>query len=270
MLSCLPISLYPDIISGKMPLKDWSVLAADCGLDAFDISILFVRDRTEKGLSAMRKDLEAGGLPLATVAIYSDFTTPDPLGLEFELAQAKADVHVASRLGASFIRMTAGQFYPDYCEEKQFDQVVRAFSEMADFAAKRNITLLWENHSTPGAWSHPDFDFNRERLLRLFDLLKGGPVRMNYDTANAKILGFGDEFLEQCYPDISSIHVNDVVIEGTHRFVGIGDGIADVAGTVRWLRKRGYDGLYSIEESAWQGAEGVRHYVSVVRKMLEE
>ena len=57
MLSCLPISLYPDIISGKMPLKDWSLLAADCGLDAFDISILFVQDRTETGLSAMRKEL---------------------------------------------------------------------------------------------------------------------------------------------------------------------------------------------------------------------
>lgn len=62
MLSCLPVSLFPELISGTSSIERWANYAAELGLDAFDISILFVRDRTPRGISQLRAQVEASGL----------------------------------------------------------------------------------------------------------------------------------------------------------------------------------------------------------------
>ena len=39
ILSCLPVSLFGELNSGKMPLGDWLKFAKTCGFDAADISM---------------------------------------------------------------------------------------------------------------------------------------------------------------------------------------------------------------------------------------
>ena len=69
MLSCLPVSLFPDFFAGRTTVGEWSRFAASVGLDAFDISILFVRDRTPQGLKAFRRDAESYSYDLS--GLYS-------------------------------------------------------------------------------------------------------------------------------------------------------------------------------------------------------
>lgn len=270
MLSMLPVSLFQDIISGHFSVEEWSETAADMGLDAFDISILFVRDRTPAGISRMNKALRTGGLPLAMVATYPDFTNPDPDYAEKELHRALSDISVASDLGAQFVRITAGQYYPHVDEQIQLDAACRSLEVCAKYAERWGIQLLWENHSKPGAWEHPDFDYDVHRLAMFAERLKGGPIRLNYDIANACLLGYGVEYLDSCLSEIASIHINDVATVSPIRFCGIGDGIAPVAETIRHLRDLGYTGLFSVEEASMQGVDGVRHYGAVARRMLSE
>ena len=47
-LSCLPVSFFAEIIDGRMPVADWARMGADLGLDAIDLSILFVPDRSPR------------------------------------------------------------------------------------------------------------------------------------------------------------------------------------------------------------------------------
>ena len=42
-LSCLPVSLFPEIISGRMSVAEWAKLATEVGLDGLDLSVLFLR-----------------------------------------------------------------------------------------------------------------------------------------------------------------------------------------------------------------------------------
>ena len=270
MLSMLPVSLFQDIFAGRITVEEWSETAAEIGLDAFDISILFVRDRTPAGLSKMRHALQTGGLPLAMVATYPDFTNPDPDYAEKELYRALSDIAVASDLGAQFVRITAGQYYPGIDEQAQLDAACRSLEVCAKYAESWNIQLLWENHSKPGAWEHPDFDYDVRRLSMFKERLKGGPIRMNYDTANAYLLGLGKDFLDSCLPEIASVHLNDVASISPIQFCGIGDGVAPVKETVQYLQNLGFSGLFSVEEASMQGLNGVRHYGAVAKHMLSD
>ena len=76
-LSCLPVSFFADIVEGRMSVGQWARMGADLGLDAIDLSILFVPDRSPGGLAALRGEIEAEGMRAAMITSYPDFTHPD-------------------------------------------------------------------------------------------------------------------------------------------------------------------------------------------------
>ena len=76
-LSCLPVSFFADIIAGRLPVAAWARMGAELGLDAIDLSILFVPDRAPAAVAALRREIEAQGIRVAMVTSYPDFTHPD-------------------------------------------------------------------------------------------------------------------------------------------------------------------------------------------------
>ena len=52
-LSCLPVSLYEDIFSGKRSILDWVHFGADLGLDGIDVSVKFFPTRETQMLEAI-------------------------------------------------------------------------------------------------------------------------------------------------------------------------------------------------------------------------
>ena len=75
-LSCLPVSFFDDLVEGRMTVAEWARMGAAVGLDAIDLSIAMVLDRTPSGLAALRRDLEAAKMSLTMVTSYPDFTHP--------------------------------------------------------------------------------------------------------------------------------------------------------------------------------------------------
>ena len=270
MISMLPVSLFHDIMEGGLAIEKWAETAKEMGLDALDISILFVRDRTPRGISEFRAKLGSAGLPLAMVATYPDFTVPDQLSWERELQKGIADIAIASELGARYVRITAGQYYPGQPYRTALDQVCAAFETCAEYASRWGVQLLWENHSKPGAWDRADFNYDPERFRLMYQRLKGGPVRLNYDIANAHLLNCGPGLLEECYPDVASVHVNDVKSVEPLQFTGIGKGSAPLLQTFVLLAQKGFDGLYSIEETSAEGLAGAQKAVKATKKLLED
>ena len=45
-ISCLPVSIFGDVCSGKMDIVDWAREAKSMGYDGIDISIMFLENRT--------------------------------------------------------------------------------------------------------------------------------------------------------------------------------------------------------------------------------
>ena len=57
-LSCLPVSLYNDIFTGKSSVADWIQFGAELGLDAVDFSIKFFPDRDTETIRQICISLE--------------------------------------------------------------------------------------------------------------------------------------------------------------------------------------------------------------------
>ena len=57
-LSCLPVSFFADIVEGRMTLAEWARMGAAVGLNAIDLSILFVPDRSTAAVAALRRAIE--------------------------------------------------------------------------------------------------------------------------------------------------------------------------------------------------------------------
>ena len=112
-LSCLPVSFFTDIVSGRMSVGAWARMGAELGLDAIDLSILFVPDRTPAAVAALRREIEAQGIRVAMITSYPDFTHPDARQRELELAFEREVMTVAAGLGADLVRVTAGQAHPE-------------------------------------------------------------------------------------------------------------------------------------------------------------
>jgi sugar phosphate isomerase/epimerase len=269
ILSCLPVSLFGELNSGRMPLGDWLRFAKECGFDAADISVHTLHFRSVRQVEGYRREIEDAGIPVAMMTTYPDFTTPDKTKLEAEVIHAKSDVALAGALGISHVRLTAGQFYRELDEYKMASQAAECFEACCETAEKFGVSLLLENHSKPGAWDREDFDFNIRRFDLLLEKLKGLPVGINFDTANAFLLGEDAVSLfEKYYPRIASIHVNDAPRIGELKFCEVGCGKAPVAEVLALAKKRGFDGLISIEEASGKGKEGIARAEKTVRKML--
>ena len=68
-LSCLPVSYFGQIIDGTMSVGQWAHEAAEIGLDAVDLSILFVNDQDPGQWEALRQEIESAGMAVAMVTM---------------------------------------------------------------------------------------------------------------------------------------------------------------------------------------------------------
>ena len=73
-LSCLPVSLYEDIFSGKRSILDWVHFGADLGLDGIDVSVKFFPTRETQMLEAIFEEAQRAELDICTLVCYPDFT----------------------------------------------------------------------------------------------------------------------------------------------------------------------------------------------------
>lgn len=266
-LSCLPVSLFPDIISGNMDLYEWADSARKIGLDAVDMSILFLHSRTRREILGAKTALERAGMSVSMITTYPDFADPSPVQRRRELAHACSDIAAAAELGASYVRITAGQTHA--CDiQKTLEHVIECFSACETFARAAGVRLVYENHAKPGAWDRPDFDFDTSVFLRLAEMTRELDIGINFDTANT--LGFGDDpvsVFQTVFSQVKTIHVADIQERGQMHYTEIGQGAAPIKEILRLAKAQGFDGLVSIEEASMHGLDGIARAVDTVRKI---
>lgn len=264
-VSCLPVSLYAEFFSGCRTIPEWSRTAKALSLDAIDINALFIRDRSVEELRRLRAELS---LPVLMVSAYSDFTNPSDELRALAVETAMEDIRRAQAVGARFIRLTAGQAYPGMKDSAAIQRVYDCFAKCAADARETNIQILLENHSKPGAWEYPDFNFDTARFLALWDALKQLPVSVNYDTANAYALGSWEKLLEAVKGRIATIHLNDLASVDPLVFARVGTGIVPLEEMLKAIYDTGFSGPVCIEEASFQGESGISEAVRYTRALL--
>ena len=269
-LSCLPVSLYDDIFTGKSTVTDWIQFGAELGLDAVDFSINFFPQRDVETIKHTRTALEKHNITPCMLACYSDFTHPDAAQRAQELTDLKADIALAKALEAKFVRVTAGQNHPGTEHAAGVQWVTDGFRHAIDAAEKHGITLAYENHTKGAPWNYWDFSQPTEIFLEILDALSDTPLGVCFDTANPLVLGEDVlTLLEQVVHQIVVVHIFDLSEVGVFTPVRVGTGAAPIPQIFSRIRQTGYDGWLSIEEASRSGQEGFAQAIAYVRNTWE-
>ena len=269
-LSCLPVSLFEPLISGKMPLEDWFTLAESAGLDGVDLSMNMLQCHSAVYVRTMRERFAAQKLPVVMVTTYPDFTNPDPVQRRRELAYFKADIDLTDALGIPYLRVLAGQAHPGVNPDDGINWAIENIRACAEYADQTGVTLVYEDHGKPGAWDYIDMTFQPDRFLRVVEGIKDTSVGINFDIGN--IVAAGEEpvpIIEKILPKIRTIHVTDMAAYGKFEPVLIGTGAAPLKESFRALKEGGFDGWVCIEEASFTGEDGIRKAAKTTRELWE-
>jgi len=267
-LSCIPVSLFKEIIGGSMSIQEWAQLGKEVGLDAIDVSILFIPDRSRVAVARLRKAIEATGMRVAMVASYPDFTHPDAAQRAREVDLAQEVVEVAAGLGAEMVRVTAGQAHPETGREDGIRWATEGLRQLSDRTRKSGVRLVYENHAKPGAWTYTDFSQPPDIFVAIVKATADVGLGLNFDTANAT--AFSQDplgLLEQCIDRVVSVHAADTAVRGELKPVLLGTGLAPLEAIFRRLVQAGWDNWICIEEASFQGREGIGKAAHVVRQL---
>ena len=270
-LSCLPVSLYNDIFTGKSSVADWIQFGAELGLDAVDFSIKFFPKRDTETIKQTRAALEKYNITPCMIACYSDFTHPDPAQRAQELTDLKADIALAKALGVEFLRVTAGQNHPGTERAVGVQWVTDGFRHAIDAAEKHGITLAYENHTKGAPWDYWDFSQPTEIFLEILDVLSDTPLGVCFDTANPLVLSEDVlALLEQVVHRIVVVHIFDLREVGVFEPVRVGMGASPIPQVFSRMKQAGYDGWLSIEEASRLGQEGFAESIAFVRETWQQ
>ncbi|MCG9127630.1 TIM barrel protein [Candidatus Poribacteria bacterium] len=265
-LSCLPVSLYDDIFSGKCTVVDWINLAHDLGLDGVDFSIKFFPDRDVDKINSICSMLTKCGIEACMIACYSDFTHPDNTKRAEELENLKSDIKLARDLGAKFVRVTAGQKHPGIKHADGIQWVADGFRYALDEAQKHGITLAYENHTKGAPWQYWDFSQPSEIFLEILNILSDTPLGVCFDTANPLVLKEDVlDLFNKVLDRIVVLHIFDMKEVGKFEPVRVGTGVSPIQEILTQLHKAEYDGWISIEEASRQARKGFEESVEYVR-----
>lgn len=261
-LSCLPVSLYPELSAGRWTLADWFRFAAELGLDGADVSVVHLGGTDAANLKTVRGQAEDAGVQIAMLVTYADFTHPDAAERVRQVDETRRYIAAAHDLGAEFIRVTAGQAHPGLARDAALGWAVDGLTACLDEAAQAGITLAYENHTKGYAWTYNDFSQPADIFLEIVARSEGTGLRILYDTANT--LATGDDplaVLEKVKHRVAVIHTNDIARAGFFEPVVLGEGVAPIIPIYRTLIDAGFDGWVSVEEAGKRGEQGFRQAI---------
>jgi L-ribulose-5-phosphate 3-epimerase len=193
---------------------------------------------------------------------------------EIKALSQKHGVRVGSLTGDIFMQMP---FWRVTCADRA--KRLAEFEEVADSCAKIGIQFIVVPLVDNGAITTPDeeatviAEFSRRAgwlkarglvvvfecdypAARLADFIGKFPPNqfgVNYDIGNSAALGFDSaEEIAAYFPRILNVHIKDRLLGGTT--VPLGNGNADLPGTIAELVRRGYRGAYILQ--AARAADG--------------
>ena len=270
-LSCLPVSFFSDIVAGRMPVGAWARMGAELGLDAIDLSILFVPDRSPTAVAALRREIEAQGIRVAMITSYPDFTHPDAHQREQELALAQEVMAVAAGLGAGLVRVTAGQAHPETGIAAGIAWAADGLSRLVESTRAFGVTPVYENHAKPGAWTYTDFSQPPEIFTEIVRRTADVGLGVNFDTGNAATFAADPlALLDEVIGRVVSVHASDSAMRGELRHVLLGTGVTPYPALFERLTRVGWDGWICLEEASFQGRAGVEAAAGFVRQTWQE
>lgn len=270
-LSCLPVSLYPDLAAGRLSLGAWFQMASALGLDGADLSVAHITSRAPAYLHGLRQEAAAAGVQLVMLATYSDFTHPDAAERARQRDDIRSWIDAAATMGVAMLRLTAGQAHPGVSEADGLAWAAEGLTDCLTDATAAGVRLLYENHVRGAVWNANDFTQPAARFLEVVRRTEGSALGLLFDTANC--LALNDDpltVLAEVRERVLAVHLSDIRRAGAFEPTVIGTGVAPIIPLLRMLAAGDFTGWLSIEEASRTGEAGFRQAVVFARHAWDE
>jgi Sugar phosphate isomerases/epimerases len=272
---------------GTMSLAEWIEMACELDIDGLEWYAGFLEMIEEKNWTKFRRLVQGRGKTIPMLCCSPDFTHPD---LKFRQAQIKQQnrwIDMADALGASYCRVLTGQYRPGLSVSDGVTFAVECIRECLFYAAKKNITLILENHYKDDFWQYPEFAQKMEIFCEVVDRIDNPFFGINFDPSNTFLAGEDPlELLRRISHRVVTMHASDRYLEeGTLqdlrreesgiagyasrlRHGEIGKGLNDYDKIFTELRSAGFNGWISIEDGV-EGMTQLQKSVSFVREKIQ-
>lgn len=268
-----------------MTLIEWIDIAATLGVDGLEFYAGFLEDNPAF-LSAAKQRLAHHGLAMPMLCCSPDFTQPDPLLLQQEIAREKRMIEITAFFGGKFCRVLSGQRRPEISREAGVNQVVQVITSLLPFAEHHGVVLTMENHYKDNYWQYPEFAQKKEIFVEIIGRIQSPWFGVNYDPSNTILAGEDPlDLLEAVKGRVVSMHASDRYLKnGTledlrreEDSVGyasrlahgiIGRGLNDYDRIFSTLDGEGFDSWISIEDGM-NGLEDLRESVRFLREKID-
>ncbi|MDZ4288675.1 MAG: sugar phosphate isomerase/epimerase family protein [Prosthecobacter sp.] len=273
---------------GTMTVIEWLDLAGQLDIDGVEWYAGFLEMADKSKWTPFRKAAEERGLTIPMFCCSPDFTHPDPVFRERQIAQQKVWIDMTHALGGSYCRVLSGQRRPELTMEQGVELAAQCIEACLPYAMERGITLILENHYKDDFWDYPEFAQKMDVFCSLVDRVQHPNFGVNYDPSNAYLAGDDPlELLRRVSSRVVSMHASDRYLsEGTLadlrreeggaqgyakrlRHGEIGKGLNDYDAIFTELKRVGFNGWISIEDGV-DGFEQLQRSVAFLNKKVAE
>jgi sugar phosphate isomerase/epimerase len=273
---------------GTMTVSEWIRLAATLDVQGLEWYAGFLEMADQRNWPRFRREVEETGRVIPMMCCSPDFTHPDAMFREREIAKQKRWIDMTHALGGSYCRVLSGQRRPTLSIDEGVNLAADSIHACLPYAAERGITLILENHYKDDFWEFPEFAQKMDVFCKLVDAIQHPQFGVNYDPSNAYLAGDDPlELLRRVSHRVVTMHASDrCLIEGTLedlrreeggalgyakrlRHGEIGKGLNDYDAIFSELKRVGFDGWISIEDGV-DGIEQLARSVEFLKRKIAQ
>ncbi len=193
---------------------------------------------------AIRQQVAAGDIALACLATSCKYAAPETVAAN--VAETQRCIDLAGDLGCPRLRVFGGALPAGVSRTQGIDLLAGAFSQVADQAAARGVTVCIETHDD---WSHP------AHLAEVMRRVNHSAIAINWDIMHPIRQGqiTMDEAFAIVKPWIRHVHFHDGSASLDNlELLPIGKGDIDHRRAVQLLQGMQYQGYLSGEWINWE------------------
>lgn len=238
-LSCNLYSFNEPLTTGQMTLEEVITFCAEIGFDAVDPTGYYfpkypvVPD--DNYVYQIKRKAFRLGLDISGTGVRNDFTLPDAARRKAEVELVTKWTDLAAKLGAPVIRIFAGtgkELTVGYNREEVTGWAVEAIRECTDYAAKRGVMIVLQNHA--------DFIQTADHILDILQRVNSEWLAVNLDIGSFRI---GDPYqqIARVAPYAATWQIKE------NMFVDGKEVETDLNRIMQIVRESGYRGYLPIE-----------------------
>ncbi len=198
-------------------------------------------DTARSSKEEVKNALDAAGLSVSALSLSNNFTAPDCLGVQLDMAAEF--IRLAPFLGTDVVKLTPGPPASSDAQERHWDCLRTAVDRLADLAEDVGVRLAFETHMR-------QLTDTLDSSVRFLELTDRDCVGLTVDFLN---LSFAGDSMEDVVSVLSErmyhTHVKNGYIdqEGGWHFLSLNEGMLDYPALLGMLVGANYDGHLSVE-----------------------